>query len=611
MAVFLLMVPFVLLLCFGGYTSGWNLFDCWWSGGAVISGALLFSGRPIRFHFLGFFLLPALAALIVSFDGTTPAYQNMTWWVLAVFLAFFVPTCASGADTAAALFGTLRVSAAALIALYAIQKIFDIPVRGFGMAPSAEAQLLIGAAASVMFKPYQQNWTARRRLIWAVVLCAGVIANGERSAVLGAGILAAVYLGIRAGKFRLAFVAAAISVIAVVLITSARLEKNPHAEARLQVYELALQIFSEHPFGAGMNSFISESLSRNFPTLDPRQLSQYAKIPNHAHNFLLQWAVLAGIPGMAAALSLAIAAWVFLIRQFQMNPKSWPHESALAWAPALTLELCVNVSESLSMIRWICLVGLMSVTPDFSVAVTRKPSLTFRLAVMAVGAILLAAGLNDLFARQALRIGQTAERRGDAQVASEQYLEAHRRRPWDVQPDLHLAQLSISAGNLDQARTWLSEALAAPEAAGTAPYFASRFYTDMVRKNPADTESIHRSRYLIRSVAAGQAYDAPLWLESVQWPMSESERIWRLRQVLRLEPRAAVAYDALAEYAASRGDHSRSDRFRNFAGSVRRRYGPGVIEEMRTYGLFNRNVYRYESALIFRRPNPLREIGAN
>lgn len=599
MLAFLLIFNFCLLLAFGGYTSGWELFDFWWSGGAVICGALLLQEeRPVRFHLLGLFLVPALAVLILPQVWTSAVVQSLGWCLIVFFLMIFVPTSVRVGDAdklAGTLFEALRWCGAALTILYAVQEYLDLPVRGFGFARSSEAQILLGAAACCLFKPRNRSIVS-----WAVLFGAGIYLNGSRSALLGLGILAVVYFWIRHATYRkglwvAALVAAAV-LAAVAAITIVRMERDPHAELRMQVFTLAAQIFCEFPLGSGAGTFLTESLSRSFPVLDPRFLSQYAKVNGHAHNVLLQWAAEGGILGMATAAAVIACVCMLLVQRLREKTAAgcgWPVEAAAAWCPAFVLELMINVTESLSPFRWLGLIVVVVLTADYSITLMNRSARFIRLGMILLGGAMMFAGINDLFARQDIRIGIGLEQRGMLAESLESYEEARVRRPWDEQPLLHIAHVAIPMGRFDAADEALEKALQGDEGQGAVRYHGANFYLDFV-----GIPFNQKSRYLMLSMNDLQPYDVPRLLDGAAWSRSEPERVWRLRRVLSLEPRAARAYDELARISAGRGDTGRSESYSALAHRIRQLYLPDILRGLAEFSPSTRNVSRYEIQLI-------------
>ncbi len=588
MLPFLLIGCFVLLLGFGGYTSDWELFDFWWSGGAVVCSAFLLYGRPIRFHVLGYFLLPALLVLIFPQVWTSAVVKNGGWWVISLYLFLVLPTLIETDSISKTLFKALRWCGATLTILYAVQKWLHLPVHGFGFAKSSESQILLGSLACCLFIPCD-NGRAWKKYLWVLALGAGIYLNESRSALLCVGILLAGYFWIRRISFGWIFGVGLVSLAAVIAITHFRMEADPHAELRLNIFVQALQIFTEFPLGSGPGTFLTESLSRSFPILDPRYLSQYAKVNNHAHNVLLQWAVEGGIAGMAAAMAIILCAWILLIQKWRRHSDSWPLAAAVIWCPAFVLELMLNVTESLSPIRWMGLVGIIALTAEYSVILLKNSNAAIRLAMILVGGGLMFVGINDLFARQAIRIGINMERQGKLNDAVESYQEAHWRRPWDEQPLLHIAHAAIPMGRFDLMESSVEKALEGDEGQGAVRYYGANFYLEYF---------FQKSRYLMFSVNDLQPYDVPAVMDGTAWSRNEAEKKWRLRRALSLEPRAARAYDELAKISAGEGDKRHAEIFTVFADQIRRHYRPDIILGLEKYSPLDLNVSRYEIRLI-------------
>lgn len=600
MLPFLLIGCFVLLLGFGGYTSDWELFDLWWSGGAVVCSAFLLYQRPIRFHVLGYFLLPALAVLIFPHVLTSAVVKNGGWWVISLYVFLVLPTFIETESASETLFKALRWCGAVLTILYAIQKCLHLPVHGFGFAKSSESQILLGSVACCLFIPCEAGRTWKK-YAWLLVLGTGICLNESRSALLGAGILVAGYFWVRRVSVGWIIGVALVSLAAVITLTHLRMETDPHAELRLNIFVQAVQIFTEFPFGSGMGTFLTESLSRSFPILDPQYLSQYAKVNNHAHNILLQWAAEGGIVGMATAMSVVLCAWVLLIQKWRRHRDCWPLAAAVIWCPAFVLELMINVTESLSPIRWMGLVGITALTAEYSVILLKKSNLLFRFAMILIGGGLMFAGINDLFARQAIRIGINMERQEKWNGAMESYQEAHRRRPWDEQPLLHIAHVALPMGRIDLMESSIERALKCDEGQGAARYHGAKFYLEYLSQGMPDKSNqaiFQKSRYLMFSVNDLQPYDVPAVLDGAAWSRNEAEKKWRLHRALSLEPRAARAYEALANLSAGEGDKRHAEMFSTFAGQIRRYYRPAIIRGLEKYSPLDLNVSRYEIRLI-------------
>lgn len=604
MLPFLLIFNFVLLLGFGGYTSGWELFDFWWSGGAMICGAFLLLQRPIRFHMLGLYLMPALLVLAFPRVWNTQVISNLGWWGITLFLAFLLPTRIESDSISKALLETIRWCGAGLTALYVVQDGLVLPVHGFGFSRSSEAQILLGAMACCLMREWKSDRLGQLwKYLWLLFLVAGIFLNGSRSAMLGAGIVLIGFVWLRRQASWKAYVVglATVSLCTVIAVTLLRTKIDPHSELRSQIFVLACQIFAEHPLGSGAGTFITESLARSFPIDDPRFLSQFAKVINHAHNVFLHWAAEGGIPGMATALAIVLSSCALLFHKLRLGGSGWPIKAASVWCPAFVLELMINVSEGLSLIRWMALVGILALTAEYSMIVLKKPRPLFRLMLILLGAFYMYVGISDLFARQAIRIGIKLEEQGVFVEALESYQEAHSLRPWDEQPLLHMAQVSILLGRLDLVESYIEKALQVNEGQGAVRYYGAAMYRKVDRHGspPEGVDSfIQKSRYLMFSLNEMHPYDVPIFLDGVDWSRSDWEKIWRLRRVLSLEPRAARAYDELARLASSAGDQRHSAMFSSFARQVRHLYQPGILRGLSEFSILNRNVAPYESRLL-------------
>lgn len=604
MAAFLLVVHFVLLLLFSGYTGNWRLFDSFWAGGAVISGALLFQNRPLRMHVLGFFLLPALVVLLIPQVWTHATFQTFSWWIISFFLLVFIPTCVDGESLSKTLFKVLRFCAAVLLALYVAQKFLGLKVHGFGILRSAEGQILLGALACTLLKPDESR---PRRTFWLVLIFAGIYLNTSRSSLIGGGVILAGYCYFRGISRKIAGLAVAAALGLVFLLTFQRMDIDPHAELRPKIFLLASSIFSEFPWGAGPGSFLGESLGRNYSITDPRFLSQYAKVPDHAHNVFLQWAAEGGILGLSTALALILCACILLLEKRRgscaRKTSHWPVQAALIWCPAFVLELMWNITEKLSMIRWMGLVGMVVLTAEYSFVLIPRPKLLFRLAVILLGAGMIGVGLNDLWVRQSLREGLRQEQTGNFPEALESYEDASRRRPWDEQPLLHMAQVSLRLGRHDIAAASIEKALKLDQGQGESRYYGAFFYLEMSRL-PGSNAQLHKSRCLMLSFNDLYPYEVPGLIVGTSWARSRAERVWRFRRSLSLEPRAARVYDEMSRIALEDGDMPRSEKFSRFARYIRDFYGPGISKNLTHYSSLDRNPSRYESRLIDN-PNPL------
>ena len=596
MLPFLLGLDFILLLVFGGYTSGWEQFDYWWGGGAVVCGALLLSGRPLRIHVLSLFLLPALAALALPWVWTSMVVQNLCWWFLGLFLMIFLPTRNENCEAIGEiLFYLVLCCGVVLTILYLIQDTLALPVRGFGYARSAEAQVLLGALACLLFKP---NGSRLWQIVGFVVVGYGVYSNGSRSAWLGAGMLLAGYLWMRRKAYWTCALIAMAAVTIVVGLSLQRMAADPHAEVRGHVYMLAAQIFSEHPAGSGAGTFLTESLSRSFPVDDHRYLSRYAKIIPHAHNVILQWAAEGGVTGMATVIGILASCGLMLANRMRRRAGGWPIVAAVAWCPAFVFELMLNVTESLSFIRWMGLVGVLALTTEYSVPLPRVSPKAVRLCLLVLGGAMIFVGWNDLMARQSVRIGINEEGRGNRAEALKSYEDARTRRPWDEQALLHIAHAAVAMGRRDLAEASIDQALRLDQGQGAARYHGAGFCREMFVQGRGETGArlFHKSRHLMFTLNDLQPCDVPMYLEGIAWSRGDSEIRWRLRRVLSLEPRAVRAYESMARIAASAGDAGRAERFRTLAERLRQLYEPGILRGLAASSA--RSVYRYERHLL-------------
>lgn len=601
MAPFLLVVHFLLLLVFGGYASGWKMFDAWIAGGAIACGALLFSSRPIRIHLLSLYLVPLALILFLNPADMWEAHRAWVWCGLASFLFVFIPSRPDPESVGRTFLETVWWCAAVLTGLYIAYAVMDIPVRGFGYARSAEAQILLCALAYVLSASGHRRWM----ILKGAVLLAGIALNGSRSALLGTGVIIAVYGWTRCqvGIRKLAVVAV-VTLVLVGTLTVVRMRADPHAELRPQMCLQAAQIFAENPMGSGVGTYLTESMARNFPVVDPTVLSQYGKVHAHAHNVVLQWAAESGILGMATILAFMICAACLVIHAFRRKPESVVARTALIWMPAFVLEILLNVTETLSPFRWMALTVLAASTSDFSVKSGRYSASVARVVFLCIGAGFLYTGYDDIMARQSLRAGLLAEQSGRAEPALGEYLAAHRIRPWDEQPVLHAAQAAIRAGRTAVAEQMVDLATEMDEGRGAAFYHGSRFcrMIAQVRANAGDTAGAaavrNKARYLMRALNESQPYDVPRWLDGVEWSRGEAEELWRLRRAVSLEPRAARAYARLAHVAERRGDAARSVKLAEFAAYLRRRYAQDNAAGLEIFSPWNRNLSRYERALI-------------
>jgi O-Antigen ligase len=143
------------------------------------------------------------------------------------------------------------------------------------------------------------------RLVAAAVVVLGyaaVLLTASRGGIIAAvaGTAAFALLRARRPRLRIGLVAAAVATTALVLVAA-----GLSVGVRADVWTAAVRLFVEHPLGVGPG--------RAGPVLD-------AAVPGdeafqHAHNLWLNWAVEAGLPGLAAALAVTVAGAVLAVRR--------------------------------------------------------------------------------------------------------------------------------------------------------------------------------------------------------------------------------------------------------------------------------------------------------
>jgi len=334
----------------------------------------------------------------------------------------------------------------------------------------------------------------------------------------------------------------------------------------------------------------------------------YARVNDHAHNIVFQWAAELGILGMATILAFLLSAICMLSGMARMSETSWPRRAGVLWAPAFLFELMIGITERLSFIRWMALVGLFSLTIRYSIPLMPKTTSPVRLAWMILSIACLWLGIHDLFARQSLWIGLAQERQGNRVEALEAYEEAHRGRTWDVQPLLSAAQLSLEMKDPERAHGFIERALKLADDPGTAMYYGAYFYSQSMNKGDPDTGFprldpdggvlFQKSRFLMFALNQLQPAEIPSYLDGIRWSRTAAEEKWRYSQAIYFEPRAVRAYEFLAALEVSAGNGTRADHYRDLAGLLRNQYKPRIDRARVDYSLWNRNVWRYDIRLI-------------